>query len=356
MHLGLRRFLSALAAPSRSPKSLQTTTTNINDPSDRSATTDIPLLPAPVTAKDVPSRPRSNSKSVQISGGLRVHWAAFKKKVTSGTAPSTSSAPDDTTGSGSNIYKPQGSAACEQDGNVDVVVVDRVWAEDPKWSTKSDSNVNTPPEETRASENKLNTTNTNTDPSSSGADTGFWASRPFLFFLRWKIWAPIWEFFWLRFPDQTFETHYAKETWFLRKRLALFSAAFFVLNWLLPIILITRPVSLADSIFYYGVGGPGSSISIIPKSNTRIGWPRDLNPPGHLGHLRLPPRPFSHLSDLPSVCGVVLAGVPSCLHVCPSQSIFSLLSHSRRHLCGFWDDSKPYVIYDCGTKDFLSTF
>ena len=257
MHFNLRRSLSVAVTPSglTPAKSLQTTTTNTNDRSDRSAATEYPLLPTPATAKDVPSRPRRNSKSVQIRGGFRSHWAAFKKKVTSGTPPSTSSSPDDSTGTASYVHKPRGFAPCEQDDNVDVVVVDRVWGEDPKWSTKSDSN--SPFEDPRV-ENKFGTTST--DLGSSEHDTGCWASSPVWFFFRWRIWPLILGFFRLRFSEEMFETHYAKETWFLRKRLALFSAVFFVINWLLPIILLTRPVTLSDAIFYYGVSGPGGLI------------------------------------------------------------------------------------------------
>jgi len=253
MFSNFRRSFSVSVAPSNlaPSKSLQTATTNTNDRSDNSATTEIPLLPNPVTAKDIPSRSRRNVKSVQISVGFWAHWTAFKKRVASGTPPSTSSSPDNSTGTTSCIHKPHGSTPCEQDEHVDVVVVDRVWGEDPKWSTKSDSN---PPPE---AENKLGTTNT--DPGSSEVDAGFWALSPVLFFFRWRIWPPILGFFRLRFVDPKFEAHYAKETWFLRKRLALFSAVFFVINWLVPIILITRPVTLADAIFYYGVGGLGLS-------------------------------------------------------------------------------------------------
>jgi len=140
---------------------------------------------------------------------------------------------------------------------VDVVVVDRAWGEDPGWSNKGDSN---PPFEEARAEDKLGTTST--DPDSSEADTNFWASSPVWSFFRWRIWPPILSFFRLRFVDQKFEGHYVKETWFLRKRLALFSALFFVVNWLLPVILITRPVTLADAIFYYGVG-PAISIPLV---------------------------------------------------------------------------------------------
>jgi osomolarity two-component system, sensor histidine kinase SLN1 len=251
MRFNLR--LSHTAPSSSIPtKPLQTTTPNANNQSARSAATNFPLLPPPATAKDRPSRPRRNSKSVQISGGWRVRWAAFKKQIGSGTAPSSSSSPDDSTGTASSIQKPQGPPTSQQNVHVDVVVVDRLWGEDPGWSTKSDSN-----EETHA-ENRHGTTNS--DPNSSEADTGFWGLSPIFLFLRWRIWPPILGFFLLRFPDHKFEVHYAKETWFLRKRLALLSAAFFVLNWLLPVILIARPVTLADAIFYYGVSGPGSLI------------------------------------------------------------------------------------------------
>ena len=312
MPFNLRRSLSVAATPSgpTPTKPLQTAVANTNDYSDLSTATEYPILPTPATAKSIPSRPRGNSKSVQIRGGFRSHWAAFRKKVASGTPPSTSSSsPDDSTGTSSYIQKPQGSVPCEQDDYVDVVVVDRVWGEDPKWSTKSDSN---PPLEDARVENKLGSINTDSGSSDSGA--GFWVSSPILFFFRWRIWPLIWGFFWLRFADQKFEAHYAKETWFLRKRLALFSAVFFVINWLLPVILITRPVTLADAIFYYGVGGPGGFNLYPSKSNVRIGWPCDLGPPRSLGNLRPPPRPLSLLSDLPLFRRVVLANVSSGLH------------------------------------------
>lgn len=256
MYFNLRLSRSAPAAPSGSipPKALQPTTPNTNDHSDYSATTDFPLLPLPATAKDRQSRPRRNSKSVQISGGWRAYWTAFKKQIGSGTALSSSSSPDDSTGTISYIHKPQGPSTGEQDGHVDVVVVDRLWGEGPRWSTTSDSNEETP------AENRLGTTNT--DHNSSEVDTGFWGLSPVLFFIRWRIWPPIWGFFLLRFSDHKFEAHYAKETWFLRKRLALLSAAFFVINWLLPVILMSRPATLADEIFYYGVSGPGGLICI----------------------------------------------------------------------------------------------
>jgi osomolarity two-component system sensor histidine kinase SLN1 len=252
MRFSLRLPPSVSVAPSGSTpaKSLQTTTTGTNDHSDQYAATELHLLPAPATAKDRQSRPRRNSKSVQINGGWRAYWAAFKRQVAPGTAPSSSSSPDDSTGTASYVHKPQGSATGAQDGRVQVVVVDRLWGENPGRSTESDSN-----EETHA-ENRLGTTTT--DHHSSQAETGFWTSSPALFFLRWRIWPSIWGFFRLQFMDRKYEEHYFKETWFLRKRLALFSAAYFVINWLLPVILLTRPATLADSIFYYGVSGPGS--------------------------------------------------------------------------------------------------
>ena len=173
---------------------------------------------------------------------------ALWKQIATGTAPN-SSTPDDSTGTVSSVHRPQGSATGEQDCPVDVVVVDRLWGEDLGRSTKSDTNETHP-------ENRVGATNT--DLNSSEVDTGFWTSLPILFFCRWRIWPSIWSFFRLRFTDEKFEALYVKETWFLRKRLALFSAAFFVVNWLLPAILVTRPATLADKIFYYGVGNPDS--------------------------------------------------------------------------------------------------
>ena len=251
MHFNFRRSLSASAAPpSRSAptKPPQTTVSNTNARSDHSATKELPLLPAPATSKSRESRPRRNSKSVQITGGgWRTYWAAFKRQITTGTAHSSSSSPDESIVSASYVHKPQGSTTGEQDGQLDVVVVDRLWCEDQgRSATKSDSN-----EESHAEKRPPAT---NTDPDGPEADTGFWASLSVLSFLRWRIWLPVWNFFRLRFVDDKFEAHYVKETWFLRKRLALFSALFFVINWVLPVILLSRPATLADAIFYYCVG------------------------------------------------------------------------------------------------------
>jgi osomolarity two-component system sensor histidine kinase SLN1 len=141
---------------------------------------------------------------------------------------------------------------------VDVVVVDRLWCEDlGRSASKSDSN-----EDSHA---EKRSPVTNTDPDDPEADTGFWASLSVLSFLRWRIWLPVWGFFRLRFLDEKFETHYVKETWFLRKRLALFSALFFVINWLLPVILLSRPATPADATFYYGVGGNDGLIRTASK-------------------------------------------------------------------------------------------
>lgn len=325
MFSNLRRSLSFAPSSLTHSKSLQTATTDANNHLDNSAVTEIPLLPAPATARDFPSRPRGNTKSVQISRGFRAYWADFKKKVASGTSPSTSSSPDNSTGTTSCIHRPQGSAPCEQDEHVDVVVVDRVWGEDPKCSTKSDSN--TPPD----AGNRLGTTNT--DPGSSEADTAFWTLSPVLFFFRWRIWPPIWGFFRLRFVDQKFEAHYVKETWFLRKRLALFSAVFFVINWLVPVILLARPATLADAIFYYGVGGPGGLGPYHTESNARIGRPCSFSPPGFLGDLRLSPRSLFLLSDLPPVCRVVMACVPSGLHARCFLTVHSSCSYTLPGTC-----------------------
>lgn len=259
MRFSFRLSRSVSAAPSSltPAKSLQTTTTNTNDRSDHSAATELHLLPAPATTRDRQSRPRRNSKSVQISGGWRAYWAAFKKQIAPGTAPSSSSSPDDSTGTASYVHKPQGSTSGEQDGRVDVVVIDRLWGESPGRSTNSD-----PMEEAHA-ENRLGTTTT--DHNSSEADSGFWASSPALVFIRWRLWPSIWGFFMLQFVDHKYEAHYVKETWFLRKRLALFSAAFFIINWLLPVILLSRPATLADKFFYYGVSCPGCLVCTTPS-------------------------------------------------------------------------------------------
>lgn len=233
---------------SRSPSASNSQTlrgTNTNDHTPPSATPVDPiLLPIPVTAKLDPSAASTRGRGpLWPPRSLKVHWVEFKKRLGTGTAPSTSSLHDDGT-TGSVRGKEPNPDQLEDE--VDEVVVDREWTEDTRKTT------------TRAeSANQFNDSRqpggTNTDRGSFAVVEGFWARSTVLIILRWRLWPAMHGFFRPRFMDAKSETQYNKESWFYRKRLAVFSALFFICNWITACVLVQTPVVTSDVIFYYVV-------------------------------------------------------------------------------------------------------
>lgn len=173
-----------------------------------------------------------------------VHWMEFKRRLGTGTAPSTSSAHGD--GTTSSIYG-QDLVLGQPEDEVDEVVVDREWAEDArKTTTKSES-------AHPFNDSRHPAPGTNTDRESVAVVEGFWARSTVLIILRWRLWPAILDFFRPQFMDAKSETQYSKESWFYRKRLAIFSALFFICNWITACVLIQKPVVTADVVFYYVV-------------------------------------------------------------------------------------------------------
>ncbi|KZT67331.1 hypothetical protein DAEQUDRAFT_729184 [Daedalea quercina L-15889] len=206
-------------------------------------------LPPPVVQGSVSSSKRGK-KSARVDGGLRVHWAQFKRRMGTGTAPSTSSAiePDESGDSYSNGRGRQAQLAEEQEDVVDEVVVDREWSTEIKSSSCTHSEHGGTPD--RAS----NPLGTSTDRESLFAHPeGFWALCGPLIFLRWRCWPVVHDFFANHFIDEKSEMHYNKENWFMKKNLALWSSAFLVVNWVLAMAFIQRPVTVADEAYYYAI-------------------------------------------------------------------------------------------------------
>lgn len=162
-------------------------------------------LPTPVVQS------RRGKKNARIERGLKVHWAYFKRRLGTVTAPSTSSAfePDDgdsyTTGQAPLLHMGEDEA----DG-VDEVVVDREWSQEMK-SSITHSEYGTPD---RAS----NAFGTTIDRESLFAHPeGRWAKFGPLVLLRWRCWPVVYDFFVSRFVDAKSERHYNRENWFLKK-------------------------------------------------------------------------------------------------------------------------------------------
>lgn len=174
-------------------------------------------LPTPVVQGSVSSGSRKGKrkKSARVNGGLRVHWAQFKRRIGTGTAPSTSSAlePDESGDSYSNGYMRREARGEEEDDGVDEVVVDREWSDEIKSSSVTHSEHGGSPDK---SSNVPGGTNTDRESLAINA-TGFWASCTPLIFLRWRLWPFVYQFFVNHFVDEKSEMHYNKENWFLRK-------------------------------------------------------------------------------------------------------------------------------------------
>lgn len=238
---------------SRSPSASNSHTlrgTNTSDGTPPSATPIDPvLLPLPATTKLDPSATSSQGQDqLWLPRSLKVHWAEFKKRLGTGTAPSTSSLHDETT-SGS-IYGKETISGHPED-EVDEVVVDREWAEDARKST-------TKSESAHPFGDSRQPGGTTTDRESFAVVEGCWAHATILIILRWRLWPAIHNFFRPQFMDAKSESQYVKEAWFYQKRLAVFSALYFICNWITACVLIPMPVVHADVIFYYVVR-PGTS-------------------------------------------------------------------------------------------------
>lgn len=247
-----------------------------------------PLLPAPVLHTPRADNAANNSnqakrkKNARVSGGLRVHWATIKRRIGTGTAPSTSSVMADSSANGSYHRRPQPDEGLDED--VDEVVVDRAWSEDIK-SSVAHSETGGSPEKSDGH----HPPGTSVDHESI-VQHGFWGIWTPLAILRWRVYPLLMEFFSSSFFDQDAEAHYRKENWFMRKvrraswrvvmlprlinqtqSLALWSALFFVINWVLGVSFISHTPQLIDKIFLYGVA-PALTLPIF--FFVMYDWPR----------------------------------------------------------------------------------
>ena len=233
---------------SQSPSASNSQTLQGTDTNDHTPSSVIPiehaLLPIPTTAKLHPSAASAKrTVSPWFSTSLTAHWIEFKKRLGTGTAPTTSSLHEDgTTGSIHGKEPVPGQPGDE----VDEVVVDREWTDDTRRTT-------TKSESAHPFNDSRQHGGTNTDRDSSAAVEGFWASSTILIILRWRLWPATLSFFRPQFMDAKTETNYNNESWFYRKRLAIFSALFFLCNWITACVLVQRPVVTSDVIFYYVV-------------------------------------------------------------------------------------------------------
>lgn len=270
---------------SRSPSASNSHTlrgTNPDGQTPPSATpTDPALLPVPVTTKLAPSTASSRIRDkFRFTRNLKVHWVEFKRRLGTGTAPSTSSVHDDTTSGSLHGKDP---VPGQREDEVDEIVVDREWAEDARKST-------TKSESAHPFHDSRQPGGTNTDRDSFAIVEGCWTRSTVLIVLRWRLWPAILSFFRPRFMDVKSESQYTKESWFFRKRLAVLSALFFICNWITACVLVPKPVVLSDVIFYYAVRSNTSSLAVLPFLNPK---------PSQIGPLLCLPLFFLVVYDFP---------------------------------------------------------
>ena len=226
------------------------------------------LLPPPAVASNASHGPssaaaaaraeratRAPKKSARIAlvPTLRVYWANLRRRLGTGTSPSTSSVFDDSAPSTSATPPPTAHAhstpqsrahlagaktpaaagtlqqqrqqqllEAEDDDVVDEVVVDRNWSEEIR-SSVSQSDAGGLPDRHPGATHVANGNGhgpwggASTDRDSVAHAEGLWASCRLLIVLRWRIWPAVLDFFSLRFPDKKAEAQYWRENWFMRK-------------------------------------------------------------------------------------------------------------------------------------------
>ncbi|KAF8806887.1 hypothetical protein BYT27DRAFT_7140360 [Phlegmacium glaucopus] len=183
--------------------------------------------------------------------GLSIHWARFKRRIGTGTAPSSSSQIGESAAESSYIQRTE---TIQENGIVDEVVVDHHGGS-PAKSGES---------------HQFNAGGSDHD---SVVYEGFWNMCFPLAIIRWRTWPFVMEIFSSRFIDEKSEQHYAQETWFLKKSLALWASLWLIVNWVLGCVFIPHnPIVFLDKIFFLGIA-PALSLPIVVM--VMYDWPRD---------------------------------------------------------------------------------
>ncbi|KAF9560107.1 hypothetical protein CPC08DRAFT_708306 [Agrocybe pediades] len=223
-------------------------------------------LPPPVVQGSSASyQTRRGKKKSARMNGLSVHWARFKKRIGTGTAPSSSSVIGESAAEQSYTRRLEMS---ENIDYVDEVVVDRNWSEEIKSSiTQSEHGAS--PEKSGTS----HPMERGLSDHESVAEDNFWGFSTPLTILRYRAWPLVMEIFSSRFMDDKAEQHYAQESWFLKKSLALWASLWLIANWVLGCIFIPHnPIVTLDKIFYFGIA-PCLSLPVVVM--VMYDWPRD---------------------------------------------------------------------------------
>ncbi|EIN11065.1 hypothetical protein PUNSTDRAFT_125617 [Punctularia strigosozonata HHB-11173 SS5] len=277
-------------------------------------------LPVPVQSA---SAVKKKSARILDGSGPSTPWTRFKRRrLGTGTAPSTSSLRDESGTGTESLARVRTHVADPdtepEDDAVDEVVVDREWLHEIMTSVVS-------PSESGAAlgaapHGGAPGGTTVTDAESDAYHThGLWGCCSPLVILRYRVWPAIFDFFCLRFHDDKSETQYKKENWFMRKSLAVWSSLFLVVNWVFATAFDPPPRALADEIFYYGVE---TALTLPILFMVMYDWPRDR---------------------------------PKLYQIFLSVQVWSWSFYqvAFMYACGFYRHPERHT---CGTKDFIGTF
>ncbi len=153
---------------------------------------------------------RIKTKSARL--GFGVYWMRLKKQLGAGVAPSNSSLIGDSAADSSCTRRPE--PPLDEDGEVNEVVVDRVWTTTSEASSGTDEEPSehggSPPLDKSVAGQGGNTVAGDSSDHDSVDHDSFWRMWKPLVVIRYKFYPTLREFFFTRFADEKSESHYAQ--------------------------------------------------------------------------------------------------------------------------------------------------
>lgn len=162
-------------------------------------------LPSPVTQSAlVTTNNCRNHNLAKRFGGFRFYWAKFKKRIGTGTAPSSSSLIVESAAEHAHSRR---MTEQDEEGNndsvVEEVVVDRTWTDNMQSSAFSEC-VHTLEKSPSQLHIQISV------ETASIVHVGFWGLCKPLAIIRWRTWPFLMDVFSSRFADEKTERHYAQ--------------------------------------------------------------------------------------------------------------------------------------------------
>lgn len=163
------------------------------------------ILPPPAVHPH--DSPRTRAKAARLSFGA--YWMRLKKQLGAGVAPSNSSLIGDS--AADNNLARRTEQPLDEEGEVDEIVVDRVWSEEIKTSeSPSEHGGNIPPLDKSVIGQTGQTVAGNVSDQESVIHDNFWRIWTPLVIIRYKFYPTLREFFFTRFGDEKSEGHFAQ--------------------------------------------------------------------------------------------------------------------------------------------------